>query len=168
MALGMPVVALAATEVPRVLDPAAGAVVEDAAGMAVAVELLLADEDRARAAGAAARELAMEKFSLGRFLTDWDELFTRLTRGGPMAGSRQHSRGRAEVPQDEMSVTSVPLDTEDGGQVVIRQENAGPGRQVGGGEFKNVTGGRSPEEADRAQRRLDEEAPVDEQGSQPQ
>ena len=91
MALGMPVVALAATEVPRVLDPSVGAVVDDAASMADAVAALLADDERARAAGAAARELALRKFSLERFLDDWDRLFEHVT------GARQDE----EAPVDE-------------------------------------------------------------------
>jgi hypothetical protein len=47
----------------------------------------------------------------------------------------------------DLSVRSVPLDTEDGGRVVIEQQNVGPGSQVGGGEFKNTDDQKSPEEA---------------------
>ncbi|MGD9999110.1 MAG: hypothetical protein AB7L17_09235 [Ilumatobacteraceae bacterium] len=61
----------------------------------------------------------------------------------------------------ERAVRSIPLDTEDGGQVVIEQENVGPGNQVGGGEFKNVNRGRSPQEAESDQEELEDEAPID-------
>jgi hypothetical protein len=53
-------------------------------------------------------------------------------------------------------VSSIPLDTDDGRQVVIVQQNTGPGNQVGGGEFKN-TRGRSVEDAAAQQEELDEE-----------
>jgi len=43
----------------------------------------------------------------------------------------------ASTDQDnDPRVSTVPLDTEDGGTVVIEQQNAGPGQQVGAGEFK--------------------------------
>ena len=49
------------------------------------------------------------------------------------------SSARGEVT-DELAVQSIPLDTEDGGTVVIEQQNVGAPNQVGGGEFKNVDG----------------------------
>jgi hypothetical protein len=61
-------------------------------------------------------------------------------------------------------VSTVPLDTDDGDQVVIEQQNVGPGRQVGAGEFKedeDTSFHKSPEAAAAEQERLDDEAPVD-------
>jgi hypothetical protein len=55
----------------------------------------------------------------------------------------------------DLSVQSVPLDTEDGEQVVIEQQNVGPGSQVGGGEFKNTDDQKTPEEAAVEQEQLD-------------
>ena len=55
----------------------------------------------------------------------------------------------------DLSVRSVPLDTEDGDQVVIEQQNVGPGSQVGGGEFKNTDDQKSPDEAAVEQEQLD-------------
>jgi hypothetical protein len=65
---------------------------------------------------------------------------------------------------DEKAVSSIPLDTEDGGQVVIEQQNVGPDNQVGGGEFKNVDSGKTPGEAASEQGELEEEAPIDRRG----
>jgi hypothetical protein len=63
---------------------------------------------------------------------------------------------------DEKAVTSIPLDTEDGGTAVIKQQNVGPDNQVGGGEFKNTDDKKTPGEAADEQEALDEEAPIDE------
>ena len=62
---------------------------------------------------------------------------------------------------EEKAVSSIPLDTEDGGTVVISQQNVGPDNQVGGGEYKNADHQKSPEEAAAEQEQLEDEAPVD-------
>jgi hypothetical protein len=62
---------------------------------------------------------------------------------------------------DERSVSSIPLDTEDGGQVVITQQNMGPDNQVGGGEWKDVDRGPTPDEAAAAQAALERRSPTD-------
>ncbi|MCU1389267.1 MAG: hypothetical protein JWL72_2605 [Ilumatobacteraceae bacterium] len=64
----------------------------------------------------------------------------------------------AEV-EDLKAVQSIPLDTDDGGTVVIEQQNMGGMQQVGGGEYKN-SAGRSVEQAAEEQRQLQEESPV--------
>jgi uncharacterized protein (TIGR02246 family) len=61
---------------------------------------------------------------------------------------------------DDRAVRSEPVTTEEGEDVVIRQQNVGPGSQVGGGEFKNVERGKSADEAAAEQRTLAEEAPT--------
>lgn len=64
---------------------------------------------------------------------------------------------------DEPAVSTVPLDTEDGGTVVLHQQNVGPGSQVGAGEFKEEGSYRlhkRPEEAAEEERRLEEERPT--------
>jgi hypothetical protein len=63
--------------------------------------------------------------------------------------------------QEDQSVCSVPLEAEDGTEVVICQQNVGPGNQVGGGEFKNGTLSKPPEEAAKEQEALEREAPID-------
>jgi hypothetical protein len=65
-------------------------------------------------------------------------------------------------------VSTVPLDTDDGGTVVIEQQNVGPGQQVGAGEFKEPgTSSRHkrPETAAAEQDALERDAPVDHDGT---
>jgi hypothetical protein len=69
-------------------------------------------------------------------------------------------RRTAQEIEDERAVRSEPIETEDGETVVIEQQNAGPGNQVGGGEFKNVDE-KSVEEAAAEQAELEAEAPID-------
>ena len=61
--------------------------------------------------------------------------------------------------QQKSDVCSEPVDLENGETVVICQQNVGPANQVGGGEFKNDRG-RTPEEAEREQAQLEEDAPT--------
>ncbi|HZP42043.1 MAG TPA: glycosyltransferase [Candidatus Binatia bacterium] len=79
MHLGMPVVALATTEVPEAVPPAAGAVTNRLDRLEQALARLLADPDEARARGCAARAAALARYGLGRFLADWDRLFEEIT-----------------------------------------------------------------------------------------
>jgi hypothetical protein len=74
MHLGMPVVALATTEAPDAVPPTAGVLSTRFDRLAQGARDLLADHDRAREAGLAARAAALERFGLQRFLDDWDDL----------------------------------------------------------------------------------------------
>jgi glycosyltransferase involved in cell wall biosynthesis len=74
MHLGMPVVALATTEVPAAVPAAAGTVTNDLDRFCAAIERFVRDPGAARAAGLAARAHALEQFGLDRFLADWDAL----------------------------------------------------------------------------------------------
>lgn len=76
MHLGMPVVALASTEVVAAVPPEAGVVSTRPDELAAAVWRFVHDPSEAQAVGAAAREAALSRYGLGRFLADWD---TRLT-----------------------------------------------------------------------------------------
>ena len=78
MHLGMPVVALATTEAPEAVPPRAGVISTDVAVLARAVQDYVDDPERARAAGLAAREAALSRYGLERFLTDWDELLEEV------------------------------------------------------------------------------------------
>lgn len=77
------------------------------------------------------------------------------------------SKESSERPQtdeeaaDERAVRSIALDTDAGGQVVIEQQNVGPANQVGGGEFKNAHGEKSPDTAAWEQAALQRDAPID-------
>jgi hypothetical protein len=71
MHLGLPVVAVAGTEVPQAVPPSAGVVSTDVRELADAMRRFLADPEAAAMAGKAARTHALERFGLGRFLADW-------------------------------------------------------------------------------------------------
>ena len=74
MHLGMPVIALATTEVLRAVPPEAGAVSTDVGELVAAARLLVEDPDEARRRGAVAREVVLQRYGLQRFLDRWDEV----------------------------------------------------------------------------------------------
>ena len=80
MHLGMPVAALATTEVVEAVPPEAGVLSTRPERLWAAVRHFLADEDAARLAGKAARAAALERYGLVRFLRDWDGLLWEVTR----------------------------------------------------------------------------------------
>ena len=84
MHLGMPVVAVAATEVADAVPPGAGIVSTSRQVLRGAVRRLLADPAEAAELGRAAREAALARYGLKRFLADWDALLTKAA--GPAAG----------------------------------------------------------------------------------
>jgi hypothetical protein len=85
MHLGMPVVVLDATEASRAVPAEAGALTTSPDEMAAHVRRFMADPVAAREAGAVARQSALERYGLGRFLDDWDELLSETARRGPGA-----------------------------------------------------------------------------------
>jgi hypothetical protein len=80
MHLGMPVVAVAGTEVVEAVPSPAGVVSTNVKRLADAVRDYLNDPEAARMAGKAARAYALERYGLGRFLADWDRLLEEVTR----------------------------------------------------------------------------------------
>ena len=78
MYLGMPVVVLAATEAPRAVPPAAGAISTDLTELHAAVRRFTRDPQAARAAGLVARQAASARYGLKRFLRDWDQLMQEV------------------------------------------------------------------------------------------
>jgi hypothetical protein len=74
MHLGMPVVALAATEAVAAVPPEAGVISTRPDALAAAVWRFVHDPEEAQRVGRAAREVALERYGLGRFLADWDVL----------------------------------------------------------------------------------------------
>ena len=72
MHLGMPVVALATTEAVSAVPPEAGVVSTRPEELAAAVWRFIHDPSEAQAVGARAREVALARYGLGRFLADWD------------------------------------------------------------------------------------------------
>jgi glycosyltransferase involved in cell wall biosynthesis len=80
MQLGMPVVALATTEAPDAIPAAAGIVSTRVERLTDAARAFLAEPERAREAGLAARRSALERFGLERFLADWDRVLAEVAR----------------------------------------------------------------------------------------
>ncbi|MFI7702562.1 glycosyltransferase [Nonomuraea sp. NPDC049480] len=74
MTLGMPVVALAATEAIEAVPPEAGVLSTKVSVLADALHAFAEDPESAARAGKAARAAALARYGLDRFLSDWDRL----------------------------------------------------------------------------------------------
>lgn len=84
MMVGLPVVALATTEVASVLrDGDTGFTDTSPARLAGYMRLLLRDLPLARETGARGRRYAMERFSVGRFAADWNQALRDVTGYSP-------------------------------------------------------------------------------------
>ncbi|MFD8995846.1 glycosyltransferase [Streptomyces abikoensis] len=80
MHLGMPVVALATTEVAEAVPAGAGVVSNRLDVLRDALRRFVADREAARKTGRAARAAALARYGLPRFLDDWDRLLKEVTR----------------------------------------------------------------------------------------
>ena len=78
MHLGIPIVALATTEVPAAVPPEAGVVSNRIDVLEAAVRTLIHEPERAREMGLAARKAARERYGLERFLRDWETLLENV------------------------------------------------------------------------------------------
>ena len=78
MHLGMPVLALATTELVEAVPSEAGVVSNRLDVLEAAAERLLRDPQQAREMGTAARRVARERYGLERFLADWERLFEEV------------------------------------------------------------------------------------------
>jgi glycosyltransferase involved in cell wall biosynthesis len=75
MMLGLPVVVLDTTEASRAVPPQAGALSCDIGELTRVAAQLLKDPEEAAARGRVAREAALRRYGLARFLADWDEAY---------------------------------------------------------------------------------------------
>jgi hypothetical protein len=73
MLLGLPALVLATTQAAESIPPEAGAVSLDVPRLVAQARRYVEVPERARLDGLAAREAALERFSLARFLSEWDE-----------------------------------------------------------------------------------------------
>ncbi|MEU3892064.1 glycosyltransferase [Streptomyces sp. NPDC029041] len=78
MHLGMPVLALATTEAVEAVPPGAGTLTTRPDVLARAARRYLHEPEAAAADGARARQAALERYGLKRFLTDWERLITEV------------------------------------------------------------------------------------------
>jgi len=103
MHLGMPVVALATTEACEAVPSEAGAISTRVDRLVDAVRHFAHEPEHARAAGERAREAALARYGLARFLADWDALLAQVVaehrrpnamsrRRDPAASSPTHRR----------------------------------------------------------------------------
>jgi glycosyltransferase involved in cell wall biosynthesis len=83
MHLGMPVVPLATTEVPDAVPRGAGLVSTDVSRLEAALREFIANPERARESGMAARQAALRRYGLERFLADWDALLAEVAAAEP-------------------------------------------------------------------------------------
>jgi len=80
MMIGMPVVGLATTEMTTVVqNGVSGWLDTDPARLVDGMRTLLDRPELARRMGAAARETALRRFAIDRFVTDWDAAFASVT-----------------------------------------------------------------------------------------
>jgi Glycosyl transferases group 1 len=96
MHLGMPVVALATTEAHEAVPPGTGFCSTDVDRLVHELRALVAEPDRARELGAAARAHVLSRYGLERFLTAWDAVLDRVLethdRREPAAAGRRSRR----------------------------------------------------------------------------
>ncbi len=78
---GVPVVGIAATELPNVIQNGVNGYVDNRPSKLLEVcNTLLRDADLARQWGQAAQRTARERFNITRFVSDWERLLFDLTR----------------------------------------------------------------------------------------
>jgi glycosyltransferase involved in cell wall biosynthesis len=80
MMIGLPVLAWTATAAPDAVPAGTGVLSTDPAELAAAARRWLHDPEEARRVGLAAREHALARFGLDRFLGDWDRLLKEVVR----------------------------------------------------------------------------------------
>lgn len=109
--LGMPIVALATTEVPVAVPATAGVVSNRLDAVEAALRRFTSDPTVARRADVAARTAALARFGLKRLLADWDRLLQEVS-----CTSRRYRSTRARspssagwTPEDRTSTSPRPL-----------------------------------------------------------
>jgi glycosyltransferase involved in cell wall biosynthesis len=81
MTIGLPVVGLATTELPRIIAESAGGYVDNELSRLIAVSRdLLRDRGAAAELSRGASAYARERFAIGRFAADWDRVFREVCR----------------------------------------------------------------------------------------
>lgn len=94
MLLGMPVIVLDTTEAARAVPPGAGFVSTNVDTLLAAARVLIDDTAEAARLGAAARDAALERYGLARFLREWDTLLAEVVE----ASAHRRSAARTTRP----------------------------------------------------------------------
>lgn len=97
MMLGMPVLGLPTTAAPESVPAGAGVLTSDPELLRATARRWLADPVEARAVGTAAREHALARFGVERFLADWDAVLAAAVAGDPLTRSLTGAGRLAEV-----------------------------------------------------------------------
>ncbi len=93
MTLGSPVVALATTELPSVIeDGVTGYISNDPEVLIARMRRLIEDHDEARRLGAAAKQVALRRFGLDRFRRDWNDAFRRAAHSAAVLTEKGGAR----------------------------------------------------------------------------
>jgi glycosyltransferase involved in cell wall biosynthesis len=91
MMIGMPIVAPATTEIVTVIRNGVNGYVDtNRAALADAMRELIAKPELAQAWGRAARETALQRFSISRFVADWERVLAEVAKAGTMAPDAPH------------------------------------------------------------------------------
>jgi glycosyltransferase involved in cell wall biosynthesis len=88
MHIGMPVVAIASTEAVQAVPPTAGVISTRVDDLVKAMWVLLDDPVMARQMGKSAREYALDRYGLTRFLRRWDDLLWQMAEGRETTGGQ--------------------------------------------------------------------------------
>lgn len=105
MMLGMPVVALATTDIVSVIQNGKnGFIHTDITYLIRKMKMLLDDPEMAVRIGAEARQTAIKRFGIGRFIADWERLF-RTVCGGQMTETLYNEQlfGR-QTPESDLRI----------------------------------------------------------------
>ncbi len=93
MTIGMPVVALATTELPTVIENGVNGFIScDLETLISHMKRLIDNPDEAMRIGRNARQTALRRFGLDRFARDWNRVFAQVTGGAPIRHADGHGR----------------------------------------------------------------------------
>ncbi|HKQ27759.1 MAG TPA: glycosyltransferase family 4 protein [Burkholderiales bacterium] len=94
MMVGLPIVALATTEMVTVSTNGVNGFIDtNVENLVNAMQALIADPEEARRLGQAARRTAHARFNIGRFVADWNDAFYFVTGSGEAASTFRESAG---------------------------------------------------------------------------
>jgi len=113
MMLGLPVVGLATTELPTVIEHGVSGVIDTSpARLWDAMRELLADRGLAEELGRNGRRVALERFGIDRFVADWDAAFREVAgvpRAAGRVGNPRSTAGRGDTVGRRARTETTPL-----------------------------------------------------------